>query len=187
MPFAVINADDYYGKEAYRLVYQFLNTHSETSHQYCMAGFQLCNTLSDNGTVTRGICSMDAGHNLLKVTETHGLERTKSGQIQDEHGAAVSLDSLVSMNMWGLTPEFIHILEEKFVEFLEQTEPGNLKAEYLLPTIIDQLLCSGQISVKVLPTPDKWFGITYAADKDSVAGALKQLTAKGVYGSRLWE
>lgn len=186
VPFAVINADDYYGKEAFKNAYNFLSEHYHTKHQYCMAGFRIHNTLSGNGTVTRGICSMDEENHLLKVVETQGIERIKSGQITSAGGAVLPEDALVSMNMWGLTPEFLSILEEKFVEFLQQVKPDDLKAEYLLPTIIDQLLRSGQASVKVLPTPDKWFGVTYAQDKESVAEAFKRLAAEGVYSSSLW-
>lgn len=187
MPFAVINADDYYGKAAFRSIYQFLEEHYEDKKQYCMAGFQIGNTLSDNGSVTRGICTMDGDKNLLKVVETGGLERTGNGQIKDADGAVLSEDTLVSMNLWGLTPEFIDVLETKFTEFLRQVEPGDLKAEYLLPAVVDQMINSGQASVKVLPTEDKWFGVTYAADKDSVVDAFQQLVSEGVYGEKLWD
>lgn len=185
VPFAVINADDYYGKQAFRSVYQFLSGHSQEIGQYCMAGFELQNTLSENGAVTRGICEMDADGYLLKVTETKGIGRTASGQIQSD-GGVLADGTLVSMNLWGLTPEFIHVLEEKFVTFLQQAEDG-LKEEYLLPSVIDGLVSSGRASVKVLPTPDKWFGVTYAEDRDSVVEAFKQLSADGVYGNRLWD
>lgn len=186
VPFAVINADDYYGKEAFHSVYQFLRGHGQERNHYCMAGFQIQNTLSENGAVTRGICEMDTENGLLKVTETKGVVRTKSGQICSGDGAVIKEGTLVSMNMWGLTPEFLQILEENFVAFLQQAGK-DLNAEYLLPTIIDGLLSSGQAFVKVLPTPDKWFGVTYAKDKDSVAQAFRQLVADGVYGSRLWD
>lgn len=186
-PFAVINADDYYGKEAYRNVWQFLNGHYETERQYCMAGFRVQNTLSENGAVTRGICSMDAQGHLLKVVETQGIEQKAPGEIADGSGARIKADTPVSMNMWGLTPEFIDILQERFAQFLDQVQPGDVKAEFLLPAIIDALLKEGQASVKVLPTHDKWFGVTYAEDKDSVAQAFRELTKQGVYGERLWE
>ncbi len=187
VPFAVINADDYYGKTAFQNIYQFLMEHYDEQSQYCMAGFQIGNTLSDNGTVTRGICTMDAQNHLLKVVETSGLVRKEDGSIQDAAGAVLPDDTLVSMNLWGLTPEFISVLEKKFTEFLRQVEPGDLKAEYLLPAVIDQMLESGQAHVQVLPTADKWFGVTYAADKDSVVAAFKKLVDDGVYASSLWE
>lgn len=187
VPFAVINADDYYGKQAFRDVYKFLAREDGAENEFCMAGFEVQNTLSDNGAVTRGICEMDEGNFLRRVTETKGIERMASGQIQCEGGAALPDGTLVSMNLWGLKPGFIHTLEEGFVPFLEQEGLGDLKAEYLLPSVIDGLIQSGQATVKVLPTPDKWFGVTYAQDKDSVVAAFRQLTAEGVYGSRLWE
>ncbi len=186
-PFAVINADDYYGKTAFRDVYRFLKEHEQTEMEYCMAGFQIQNTLSENGAVTRGVCEMDDKNYLIKVVETKGIARKESGQILSGTGKSLSEQAPVSMNMWGLTPEFLDILQEKFVEFLRQTDLSDLKAEYLLPDIIDRLLSSGQISVKVLPTPDRWFGVTYAEDKESVAQAFRQLAAEGIYGSRLWQ
>lgn len=186
VPFAVINADDYYGKTAFRNTYQFLEEHYEEQKQYCMAGFQIGNTLSDNGTVTRGICTMDADNRLLKVVETSGLERMASGQVRDADGTILSDDTLVSMNLWGLTPDFLAVLEEKFTEFLQQIDSKDLKAEYLLPSVIDQMISNRQASVKVIPTADKWFGVTYAADKDSVVEAFQRLVAEGVYGQKLW-
>ncbi len=186
VPFAVINADDYYGKAAFQNVYQFLREHGHTEKQYCMAGFQIYNTLSEHGTVTRGVCEMDENNYLVRVIETKGISRRESGQICGESGAVLPDQTPVSMNMWGLTPDFLDILQEKFAEFLQQTDLRDLKAEYLIPNIIDQLLSSGQISVKVLSTPDKWFGVTYAEDKESVTEAFRMLAAEGVYGSSLW-
>lgn len=187
VPFAVINADDYYGKTAFKNVYHFLREHENTTGQYCMAGFQIQNTLSENGTVTRGVCERNAQGELVKVVETGDIARTSSGQIICEGGRELEDGTLVSMNLWGLTPEFLKVLQEKFVEFLQQADPEDLKVEYLLPSVIDQLLSSGKATVKVLPTPDKWFGVTYAEDKDSVVEAFRQLTAAGVYGGRLWD
>ena len=187
VPFAVINADDYYGKTAFQAIHNYLEEHYEDKCQYCMAGFRIGNTLSENGAVTRGICTMDGNQNLLKVVETGGLERMPSGQVQDADGAALSDDTLVSMNLWGLGPDFLPVLEQKFTEFLQQVKPGDLKAEYLLPSVIDQMIGSGQACVKVLPTADKWFGVTYAEDKDSVVEAFKNLVTEGVYGPELWK
>lgn len=185
VPFVVINADDYYGKEAFAKIYQFLAEHESAEHQYCMAGFKLANTLSENGTVTRGICSMDESGRMVKITETHEILRETNGGYSSEEEIALDDDTLVSMNMWGLTPEFIDILEDKFVEFLKSTH-GDLKAEYLLPIIIDDLLKQQKVTVWVLPTADRWFGVTYAEDKDSVVKAFEQLVADGVYGEALW-
>lgn len=187
VPFAVINADDYYGKAAFKQVYRFLSEHADTTGQYCMAGFQICNTLSENGAVTRGVCDTNEKNELVKVVETGGIERAQSGQIVCEGGKELAEETLVSMNLWGLTPEFLQVLKEKFVEFLQQADPTDLKAEYLLPSVIDQMLQSGQATVRVLPTPDKWFGVTYAEDKDSVVKAFAGLTEAGVYGGRLWD
>jgi len=184
-PFAVINADDYYGKEAFRQVFRFLSAHYDSQHEYCMAGFEICNTLSDNGTVTRGICEMNGNHELQKVVETGGIRRGADGTIESDSGT-IAEHSLVSMNMWGFTPEFIQILGQRFSAFLGQVQPGDLKAEYLLPEVVDQLLHEGTAGVKVLPTPDRWFGVTYAEDKDSVVEAFRELARQGVYGERLW-
>lgn len=187
VPFAVINADDYYGKTAFKNVYRFLAEHENTTGQYCMAGFQIQNTLSENGTVTRGICQVNADNELLKVVETGGIRRTQSGQICSEDGTVLDGETPASMNLWGLTPDFLQALKDNFITFMQQTDPSDLKAEYLLPSVIDQMLRSSQAVVKVLPTPDKWFGVTYAQDKDSVVEAFRQLTAEGVYGGQLWD
>lgn len=186
VPFAVINADDYYGKNAFREVYRFLSEHEGTKYEYCMAGFFVRNTLSDNGPVSRGICAMDEAHYLKKVTETHSISSVGDGQVEDENGNRFLDDSLVSMNMWGLTPEFLEVLEGKFADFLREKGMSDLKSEYLLPEVIDQMLQNGQASVKVLETPDQWFGVTYAQDKEGVAQAFAKLAADGVYPAKLW-
>lgn len=186
VPFAVINADDYYGKEAFVKMYQFLKEHAGDKNQYCMAGFKLANTLSENGTVTRGVCEMDADSNLVKIVETHEIKREADGTYVSEEGAELSDETLVSMNMWGVTPEYIDTLQTMFVKFLEKMDPSNLKAEYLLPTIMGDLLKEDKVSIKVLSSSDKWFGVTYIEDKDSVVEAFKQLVADGVYGEDLW-
>jgi len=185
-PFAVVNADDYYGKEAFRKVYAFLKEHTQTSGQYCMAGFWLANTLSDNGTVTRGVCVMDAIAHLLEVRETKGVARDAEGVIRGGDGSELTENALVSMNMWGLTEDFVEILEGEFVEFLENMNPEDLKAEFLLPTIIDHLLKRRECSVKVLSSADKWLGFTYAEDKAKVMKEFEKLIEEGVYGERLW-
>lgn len=186
VPFAVINADDYYGKEAFVKMFKFLSEHQGTQREYCMAGFQLVNTLSENGTVTRGVSRMDADNNLIAIKETHEISRNADGTYSSEEGVDLSDDTLVSMNMWGVTPEFIDILQDKFIEFLQQVKPGDIKAEYLLPTIIGELLEKEQVQVKVLSSSDRWFGVTYIEDKESVVKAFRQLVADGVYGESLW-
>lgn len=184
-PFAVINADDYYGKQAFAVVHDFLVKHAETKYEYCMAGFILKNTLSDNGGVTRGICKIDDNNHLIDIVETRDIVKCADGARIGDSGERVDLESYVSMNMWGLTPEFLDVLESKFVKFLTNLDPENLKAEYLLPTIIGEMLHEKQATVSLLETTDKWFGVTYAEDKESVVDAFRQLTEAGVYTSPL--
>lgn len=185
-PFAVINADDYYGKEAYVKLHDFLVSYNESKpNDYCMAGFVLKNTLSDNGGVTRGICRMNDEGFLTDVVETHNIMKTSSGAEVD--GTSVDVASLVSMNMWGLAPGFIDLLEEGFAEFFKGIDGNELKAEFLLPIYIDQLLKADKVSVKILATGDKWFGVTYQEDKPVVVEAFKKLIADGVYQDDLFE
>ncbi len=199
-PFAVINADDYYGKEAYRKVYAYLSRldnpeKAGKTNDYCMAGFILKNTLSDYGGVTRGLCTVDENQYLKEVKETQNIIKTDSG-IAASPGAAVrteegllqriNQDAYVSMNMWGLTPGFFAILEKGFADFLGEKGSSDLKAEYLLPTIIDRLLREEKARVKLLETNDKWFGVTYKADKETVAASFRQLIADGVYKENLF-
>ena len=186
-PFAVINADDYYGKEAFVKLHDFLQGYSpDAPVALSMAGFVLKNTLSDNGAVTRGVCRMNAEGYLTGVDETSGIEKTAEGGAQ-AGGKAIDPESLVSMNMWGLTPEFVDLLDKGFVEFFAGAAASNpLKAEYLLPIYIDELLHKGTVSVKVLPTNDKWFGVTYAEDKDSVREAFRGLIDAGIYKTPLF-
>ena len=186
-PFAVINADDYYGKEAFVKMYRFLREHENTKNEYCMAGFKLANTLSENGTVTRGVCAMDEEHNLVRIAETHEIMRKEDGCYTSEEGRDLSDDTLVSMNMWGLTPEYIDTLQRMFVEFLKNLSPDDLKAEYLLPTIMGELLQKKEVSIQVLSSSDSWFGVTYPEDKEMVVKAFTQLVRDGVYCSNLWE
>ena len=185
-PFAVINADDYYGKEAFVRLHDFLQGYTpDKPGDLAMAGFVLKNTLSDNGAVTRGICQMNDAHYLTGVLETSGIEKTADGAAAG--GKSIDIDSLVSMNMWALTPEFVDLLESGFVEFFEKAAPANpLKAEYLLPIYIDELLHADKVSVKVLPTHDKWFGVTYAEDKQTVIDSFARLVADGVYKKDLF-
>ena len=151
----------------------------------CMAGFVLKNTLSDNGGVTRGICKMDDQNNLTEVVETKNIVKTATGAEAD--GVAVDVNSLVSMNMWGLTPEFLDVLEEGFKEFFEKEVPGNpLKAEYLIPIFIGELLEQGKMSVKVLKTNDTWYGMTYHEDVAAVKGSFKEMLENGVYKADLF-
>lgn len=185
-PFVVINADDYYGKEAFVKVHDYLVNCGNTKYQYCMAGFILDNTLSDNGTVTRGVCQVDDEEMLQKIVETSGIARDTDGIVKDENGSEIPEGTHVSMNMWGVTPEFLDVLDKGFAEFLANVEPGNIKAEYLLPTIIGDMLAKGEVTVKVLETQDKWFGVTYQEDRQTVVDAFAQLIADGVYKTPLF-
>lgn len=188
-PFAVINADDYYGKEGLAKINQFLKTVDVTKNTYSMAGFVLGNTLSDNGAVTRGICQVDDDGYLTDVVETFGIE--KSGDVcvgKDEAGnpVTIAIDNSVSMNMWGFTPKFLEELDTGFVKFLEELKPEDIKAEYLLPTVVGNMVTNGKATVKVLKTNDKWFGVTYHEDKQSVVDSIKALVADGVYPNKLF-
>lgn len=190
-PFAVINADDYYGKEAYVKVHDYLIQDKEEDGRLhiCMAGFRLGNTLSDNGAVTRGICRIENGK-LTGVTETHNIYKVPSGaQEWKEEGTKQELDvkSLVSMNMWGLTPDFADALENGFRQFLSGLSENDSKKEFLLPEFIDRMIQQNLASVEVLETKDTWFGVTYQEDKAAVMAAFSDLVAKGVYPENLYE
>lgn len=189
-PFAVINADDYYGKEAFVKLHDFLEGYTpEKADEYCMAGFILKNTLSENGAVTRGICETNAEEYLTAVHETSNIVKTADGAAVDNDGEKTAIDpeSYVSMNMWGLTPEFVQILDDDFKEFFETMgDKDVLKAEYLLPIYIDELLQAGKVSVKVLDSHDKWFGVTYKEDKDYVVESFGKLIDAGVYAEDLF-
>lgn len=179
--FIVINADDYYGKEGFSVVHEYLVSGGES----CMAGFVLKNTLSDNGGVTRGICKMDAQNNLTEVVETKNIVKTSEGA--ETEGVRLDTDSLVSMNMWGLTPGFLKVLEKGFAEFFEKEVVTNpLKAEYLIPTFIGELLEQGKMSVKVLRSNDTWYGMTYKEDVAAVKNSFKEMLEKGIYKEDLF-
>ena len=190
-PFAVINADDYYGKEAFVKLHDSLVSYTpEKANQFCMAGFILKNTLSENGAVTRGICETNKEGYLTAVHETSNIVKTPEGAAVDNDGqlTPINAESYASMNMWGLTPEFMQILEDGFKEFFANMgDKDILKAEYLLPIYIDELLQSGRVSVKVLDTNDKWFGVTYKEDKDYVVKSFARLIENGVYQRDLFK
>jgi len=188
-PFVVINADDYYGREAFEKVHEFLvgGGMSDKKYSGCMPGFILGNTLSDNGAVTRGICKVEHGM-LVDIEETGGIER-KDGRViceRDTGVAEVDENSYAAMNMWGLFPDFMDALEQRFVKFLRELKPEQeMKKEYLLPIIMRDMLADNEISIKVLETNDKWFGVTYQEDKASVVEAIARLHEQGVYPARL--
>ncbi len=190
-PFAVINADDYYGTEGFKAIYDYLSNETQDNDVYncCMAGFILKNTLSDNGGVSRGVCTVDNDGYLKNVVETFEIEY-KNGELtaKDEEGNPVDLDSeqVVSMNMWGLPNNFLSELEKGFEEFLGSITEKDIKKEYLLPLVIDRCIKEKKAKVKVLKTSDKWFGVTYKEDKELVIKSIRELIKKGVYPEKLF-
>ncbi|HKL98528.1 MAG TPA: sugar phosphate nucleotidyltransferase [Mobilitalea sp.] len=187
--FAVINADDYYGKEGFNKIYQFLNSGKEEKNQYCMAGFILGNTLSDNGAVTRGVCKADKAGLLINIDETSGIiAEGDHASAKNGVGEAVriDLDSVVSMNMWGFRPELFDELQEGFATFLSGVSEGDLKKEYLLPEVVGNLIRGQKCDVHVLKTSDRWFGVTYKEDKDTVVHSIRLLVDQGVYPAKLF-
>ena len=191
-PFVIINVDDYYGKEAFVKLHDFLVSGEDLGREFTMGmgGFILKNTLSDNGTVTRGVSVVDENGLLSQVHETTGIEMGKDGQIKcdsEEVQEWISPEDKVSMNMWAGYPEFLDFLAEDFKDFLTNVEEGDLKSEYLLPNIVDKILKEERANVKVLETQDRWFGVTYKEDKETVQDAFRELIADGVYAEMLWE
>ena len=187
-PFVVINADDYYGKEAFKNLHAFLENYSpEKPNNLCMAGYILKNTLSDNGTVTRGVCVCNEDGYLTDINETKNILKVKDNGVTKAMTGdrEINIDSNVSMNMWGLTPEFVEVLDKGFKEFFDKDQ-DILTSEYLLPIYIGELLAKDEVSVKVLETSDKWFGVTYIEDKPVVVESFKKLIDEGVYKSNLF-
>ena len=191
-PFAVINADDFYGAGSFKALHEYLtNEMSEDDevYDYCMAGYILGNTLSESGTVARGVCSQNEDGYLRSVTETYKIGR-KEGKVtgEDVDGRERELDekSLVSMNMWGLKPNIIKVLGEGFPKFLDSLKADDIKSEYLLPVVIDGLIQGGLAKVKVLPIEDKWYGVTYQEDRQYVADAIRRMVDDKVYGEKLF-
>lgn len=196
-PFIVINADDFYGAGAFRTMHDYLvNEMSDDPEEldFCMAGYILGNTLSEKGTVARGVCRQDASGNLLSVTETYHIGRQEDGVIRGDDGNGhvmeIPEDTLVSMNMWGLKPAIIGILEESFRVFLSHLDglpaEKRLKAEYLLPFVIDDLIKAKKASVKVLPVHEKWYGVTYHEDRESIVKAIADMVRRNIYKEKLF-
>lgn len=189
-PFAVINADDYYGKEAFRALHNYLVGQDEAStHEYCMAGFILKNTLSENGGVTRGLCQVDDHNKLTEIYETKNIQSKAEYATGDNVLGAnrkIDLETTVSMNMWGFTPDIMQELEENFIQFLEKHGKTEDKSEYLLPEVVGQLVRENKASVEVLRSKDSWFGVTYKEDKETVIRSFQELVDRGVYPEKLF-
>jgi len=187
-PFAAINADDYYGSDAFRKMAGYLSRVSNNQTDYAMVGFDLDNTLSEHGFVSRGVCEVDGNSNLVSVVERTKISGTEKGvAYKDEHDASVYIDtkSIVSMNFWGFTPLFFQQLEDHFQEFIKANYT-NLKSEFFLPFVVDDLIKARKANVKVLRSTDRWFGVTYKEDKPLVVGKIKELTMDGLYPVNLW-
>lgn len=187
-PFAVINADDFYGRESFRVLSDFLSTLEKSENRYCMVGYRVGNTLSESGTVARGVCETDENGNLTGVVERTQVMRV-DGKVsyKDENGQWVAIDdnTPVSMNMWGFTPDYFRYSDQYFVQFLKENAE-NIKAEFFIPLLVNHLIVTGTVTVKVLDTPSKWFGVTYAEDRPEVVARLKRLADEETYPSPLW-
>ena len=191
-PFAVINADDYYGADAFVKIYDYLSSHQDDDkYRYCMVGYILGNTLTDHGHVARGVCSTDEKGYLADIHERTHIEKTKDGAAYTEDDGQtwtdISTDSIVSMNMWGFSASILKELKERFSLFLQENlEKNPLKCEYFLPSVVDALLKEDKATVEVLTSRDKWYGVTYREDKAVVSAAMKQMKEDGKYPMELW-
>ena len=193
-PFAVINADDYYGVHAFKMAYDFLteNQNEESGYRYMMVGYRLENTLTENGHVARGVCVTDTEGHLVEINERTHIEKRGDGAAYTEDDGQtwteLPKDSVVSMNMWGFSASILKELKDRFPEFLNKNLPENpLKCEYFLPFVVDELLQEKKASVKVLKSEDKWYGVTYKEDKPMVMDAVQMMKDKGLYPQKLWE
>lgn len=191
-PFAVINADDYYGQHAYQMIFDYLSNHQDDEkYRYTMVGYVLENTLTDNGHVARGVCVTDEHHYLTGINErTHIEKRDGKAEYTEDEGATWNVipeGSTVSMNMWGFSASILKELKERFPIFLDQNLKTNpLKCEYFLPTVVNDLIDEGKATVEVLKSLDKWYGVTYKEDKEFVVNAIKNLKKTGMYPESLW-
>ena len=191
-PFAVINADDYYGRSAFEKIYQYLTTHEDDEkYRYTMVGYRLKNTVTDNGYVSRGVCALNEKNELVSVTERTRIEKRGSGVAYSEDGGSswteIAGNTLVSMNMWGFTESILEEIRSGFPAFLKNGLAENpMKCEYFLPSVVSDLLSMGKASVTVLESEDKWYGITYKEDKPAVTAAVQNMKNSGLYPERLW-
>ena len=192
-PFAVINADDYYGTTCFQIIYDYLSTHSDDDkYRYCMVGYQLKNTVTENGSVARGVCTTDADANLVSVVEHTQIETYENGiHFTEDKGATwqeIDGNTTVSMNLWGFNESFIKEAKDRFPAFLDDAMINNpMKGEYFLPSVVSQLLAEGKATVKVLKSPDKWYGVTYREDKPGIIKALADKAAAEFYPIPLWQ
>ena len=192
-PFAVINADDYYGQEAFRLIYDYLASHEDDDkYRYTMVGYELGNTVTDNGHVARGVCDMNSEGELIAIHERTRIEKRDGGIAYTEDDGAtwvsVPADTTVSMNMWGFTRSILDEIKAGFPAFLNEGLKKNpMKCEYFLPFVVDELLGEKRATVKVLKSMDKWYGVTYKEDKPVVVAAIQNLKDGGLYPQKLWE
>lgn len=188
-PFAVINADDFYGRDAFRVIAAELSRPRDRKGDYCMVGFRVGNTLTENGSVSRGVCTTDGDGNLATVVERTAISYDEDGNIAftDENGEKVVLDPMtpVSMNLWGFTPDYFEFSEREFRRFLDE-KIAQPKSEFYIPTCVDTLIHSGEATVKVLDTDSRWFGVTYAADRQGVVDKLAKLHAEGYYPDKMF-
>ena len=192
-PFAVINADDYYGPEAFQVMYDYLSTHSDDAfYRYCMVSYLLRNTLSENGSVARGVCVTNPDGSLHSVTERTCIEPSAAGAHYTEDGGKtwteLPADTPVSMNLWGFGKSFLDEAEQRFAGWLTENLPKNpLKCEYFLPTVVTELIDEHKAAVKLLRSHDKWYGVTYREDKPFVVAAIDRMTKEGLYPENLWK
>ena len=186
-PFAVINADDFYGRESFQVLADYLKSVEGTTGKYCMVGYRVANTLSENGSVSRGVCATDENGYLTDVVERTKIEKVGNKIIYTEDGVdtEISPNSPVSMNTWGFTPEYFEYVEKAFVEFL-QARGQELKSEFYIPTLVNDMIRSGKATCKVLDTTSKWFGVTYAEDRPQVVMKINNLVKEGVYPEKLF-
>ena len=186
-PFAVINADDFYGRESFQVLADYLKSVEGTTGKYCMVGYRVANTLSENGSVSRGVCATDENGYLTNVVERTKIEKVGDKIIYTEDGVDTEIapNSPVSMNMWGFTPEYFEYVEKAFVEFL-QARGQELKSEFYIPTLVNDMIRSGKATCKVLDTTSKWFGVTYAEDRPQVVMKINNLVREGVYPKKLF-
>lgn len=187
-PFAIINADDFYGRDAYKVIYDFLTTEVK-DNQYAMVGYPCINTLTDNGTVTRGLCQEDENKCLASIVEIQKIAKKDGHAVYEDNGEwkEISDNSLVSMNFWGFTPAIFKDMEEIFTKFLqEQLEENPLKCEHVIPTAVGTLVAENKCSVKMLSSKDAWFGVTYKEDKPNVMQKIQEMKDAGIYPDQLW-